>query len=102
MVDRIKQNLEQVAALCRRFDVKSLELFGSAARGDFVSQTSDMDFFVEFNDYSSPAIADQWFGFQEEMEKLLGCKVDLTSARAATNPYFLLVANRHRMPLYAA
>jgi len=34
--------------------------------------------------------------------KLLGIKVDLVSAPDATNPYFLQVANRHRLTLYAA
>ena len=45
--------------------------FGSAARGEFRSGSSDYDFFVEFIDYNSPAIADQWFGLQEDLEALL-------------------------------
>jgi predicted nucleotidyltransferase len=102
MLKQIEESLDQIAAICRRFDVKTLELFGSAARGDFDPQTSDVDFFIEFQDYGSPSIADQWFGFQEEMERLLGRSVDLTSLRSTTNPYFLQVANRNRVALYAA
>ena len=101
MLKRIEENLQQIMAICRRFDVKTLELFGSAARGDFDPQSSDIDLFIEFRDYSVPSIADQWFGFQEEMEKLLGHPIDLTSARSTTNPYFLQVANRSRVTLYA-
>ena len=99
---RINENIEQIAAICRRFDVKTLELFGSAAGGEFDPGSSDVDFFIEFRNYESPLIADQWFGFQEEMEKLLGCPVDLTSSRSTKNPYFLQVANRNRVALYAA
>jgi predicted nucleotidyltransferase len=102
MLQRIEDNLEQIAALCRRLDVKTLELFGSTARGDFNPASSDVDFFIEFNNYASPTIADQWFEFQEAMQQLLGCPVDLTSARSTKNPYFLQVANRNRVTLYAA
>ena len=102
MIDLIEKNREQIADLCRQHGVKRLELFGSAARGDFDPSRSDIDFFVEFLSYDNPSIADQWFGLQEDLERLLGRPVDLTSIRTATNPYFLLVANRHRAPLYAA
>ena len=38
MLDLIEQHREQITALCRQYDVKRLELFGSAARGDFDPQ----------------------------------------------------------------
>ena len=102
MLDLIENHRAQIAELCRRYRVKRLELFGSAARGDFNPNTSDLDFFIEFLDYASPTIADQWFGLQEDLEKVLGHRVDFTSPRTATNPYFLQVAGRHRVTLYAA
>ena len=102
MLYLIQEHREQIAALCRLYHVKQLDLFGSAARGDFDAATSDLDSFVEFVSYDVPSIADQWFGLQEDLEKLLGREVDLTSVRSAKNPYFLEVANRHRITLYAA
>jgi predicted nucleotidyltransferase len=102
MLPLIVEHHDRIAALCRRHGVRRLELFGSAARGDFDSATSDLDFFVEFLSYDSPSIADQWFGLQEDLERVLGRAVDLTSARTVTNPYFLQSANRHRVMLYAA
>jgi predicted nucleotidyltransferase len=98
----IDQHRPAIDALCRKYSVKRLELFGSAARDDFDPATSDVDFFVEFLDYSSPTIADQWFGLQEDLEHLLNRKVDLVSPRTARNPYFLESANRSRVTLYAA
>jgi predicted nucleotidyltransferase len=98
----IQQHQSEIRALCQKHGVKRLDLFGSAARGDFKLQQSDLDFFVEFIDYSSPTIADQWFGLQEELEALLKAPVELVSVRTATNPLFLDVANRHRVSLYAA
>ncbi len=103
MIDLIERNRDRIAAACRRHAVKRLELFGSAARGDdFTPGESDVDFFVEFQDYDAPTIADQWFGLQEDLATVLGHAVDLTSTRMATDPYFLVVANKYRTEIYAA
>jgi len=85
-----------------KYRVKRLDLFGSAARGDFDPTRSDIDFFVAFESYDSPSIADQWFGLQEDLETLLEAPVQLTSRRTADNPYFLQVADRDKVALYAA
>jgi hypothetical protein len=39
---------------------------------------------------------------QEHLEDLFHCKVDLVSVETAKNPYFLSMANEHRVSLYAA
>jgi predicted nucleotidyltransferase len=100
MVDLVKSHKDGIAAICRKYGVRKLELFGSAARGDFDSE-SDVDLFFEF-DANPSALADRFFGLMEELEQLLGRKVDLVSSLDARNPYFLQVANRHRVTLYAA
>lgn len=102
MLDLIEKHREQIVAICARRGVKRLELFGSAARGGFDPATSDVDFFVEFLSYDSPDIVEQWFGLQEDLERLLGHGVDLTSVRMARNPHFLSTANRDKIELYAA
>lgn len=102
MIELIEQHRQQISQICLKHQVKRLELFGSAARSDFDSARSDLDFFVEFCSYDSPGIADQWFGLQEDLEALLGRPVDLASSRAARNPYFLEVANRDKVALYNA
>lgn len=102
MLDIIEQNRPAIASICQRRQVQRVELFGSAARGDFQPDRSDVDFLVEFLSYDSPTIADQWFGLQEDLEALLGQTVDLTSLRTAKNQYFLEVVNRNKVTLYAA
>ncbi len=102
MIPLIEEHRRQIADICRKHQVRKLELFGSATRDDFDPRTSDLDFFVEFRSYDSPSIADQWFGLQEDLAELLGCKIDLTSRRAAKNPYFLEAANRDKVELYDA
>lgn len=102
MIELIEQHRTRIAELCRKYSVKRLDLFGSAAAGTFDPQSSDIDLMVEFTSYDTPTIADQWFGLQDDLERLFRAPVDLTSLRTATNPYFLEVANRNRITLYAA
>jgi predicted nucleotidyltransferase len=102
MLELVEQNQAAIAELCRFFAVKRLELFGSAARGDFKPQTSDLDFFVEFLSDDWHGAADRWFGLQEGLTALFSLKVDLVDVKAAKNPFFLEVANRNRIQLYAA
>ena len=50
-----KSDLEQ---LCGRYHVRRLELFGSAASGDFRAAESDLDFLVEFESLPTGRHAD--------------------------------------------
>jgi len=102
MTAAIVQHRAQIEALCRKYGIKRLELFGSAARNDFDPSSSDIDFFYEFDPHDADSLADRFFEFQADLERLLGAKVDLVSAPDVTNPYFLQVANRDRVTLYAA
>ena len=101
MIELLEQHREQIASLCRKYGVAKLELFGSAARGDYDARESDLDFFYEF-DANPAGLADRFFGLMEDLERLMGRKVDLVSSKDARNPYFLQVANQHRVTLYAA
>ena len=102
MVLAIEQNRERIAELCRRCRVKRLELFGSAARGDFDSANSDFDFLVEFEDSDFKGSSAQFFDLLHGLEDLLHRRIDLVERGAVTNPYFLPVADRYRELLYAA
>lgn len=101
MIELLKNHQKDIAALCGKYGVRKLELFGSAARDDFDPVESDVDFFFEF-DSNPSSLADRFFGLMEDLEQLLGRKVDLISSQDVHNPYFLQVANRHRITLYAA
>jgi len=99
---QIEQNRPQIESLCREFGVTRLELFGSAARGDFDPATSDFDFFVEFEDRGWKGSFKRYMGLKLALEDLLEHPVDLVEPIAAKNPYFLEVANRYRKLVYAA
>jgi len=69
--------LAQIEEICRRYQVRELAVFGSAARGD-LKPDSDIDLLVEFQPDARIAL---WrFGeLEAELETLLGRKVDLVS-----------------------
>lgn len=73
---RIEKHLNEVIEACRRFNVASLHIVGSVARGETESN-SDVDFLVRFNDLDKLGIADRYFEFQQLLESELGRKVDL-------------------------
>ncbi len=100
MIDLVEKNRNQIAGLCRKYGVRKLELFGSAAQGEFDVAKSDIDFFYEF-DSNPNGLADRYFGLGEELQQILGCAVDLVSAADAHNPFFLRVANRQQASVYA-
>ncbi len=60
------------------FGVKSLALFGSAARGE-IGPDSDLDFLVEFE---GPATFDRYMDLKFFLEELFGRPVDLVTRRA--------------------
>ncbi len=90
-------------ALCRRFHVRRLDLFGSAARGaDFDPARSDLDLLVAYDPaHSPPALAD-FLALRAALEELLGRKVDLAMDSAIRNPYLRASIDAARVPLHGA
>ena len=91
--------LDAIADLCRTSGVRALEVFGSAATGEFDPQTSDIDLIADFSDVS-PGFARRYLALAEELEALLGRSVDLIEDRPFKNPYFRDAVNKSRVTIY--
>ena len=102
ITDRIRERRVELAALCERHGVKTLDLFGSATRPDFDAQRSDLDFIVEFKRLTPNEHADAFFGLQSDLETLFGNRVDLVEFEPIRNPYFKKEVEATRVPVYAA
>jgi predicted nucleotidyltransferase len=98
----IEGQRDRIADLCRRYSVRRLDVFGSAAGDAFDPARSDVDIVVEFAPLPEGAYADAWFGLHEALEELFGRPVDLVSTTAIHNPYFRAALERTRRTLYAA
>ncbi len=102
MIDEIELHREELRALCRRFHVRRLDLFGSAARGDFDPERSDIDFLVAFDRGAPQHPFDAYFGFKEALEELFRRPVDLVEAGAVRNPYLKASIEGSREPVFEA
>jgi hypothetical protein len=74
MIPAIARHRNELATLCRRYHVRRLEQFGSAAAGDFNPESSDLDFLVMFEELDPPAYAEAYLGFYEALRY---CSPDL-------------------------
>ena len=101
MIALITQKREGIAEHCRRLNVRRLDVFGSAARGDFDEEKSDIDFLVEFGEHGQLNAFDQYFDLVESLETLFNRKVDLVVSRHFENPYFRASVEASREPVYA-
>ncbi len=75
VMNALSLHLEEIQ---KKFDVMTLSLFGSVARGD-AKLDSDIDLLVTYA--NSPGL----FGFldlKEYLEQILGCRVDLVTEKA--------------------
>jgi uncharacterized protein len=86
----VQVDAANLADLCRRYQVRELSLFGSAARGD-MRPDSDIDLLVEFLPNADIGLVEH-AGLMLDLEKLLGRKVDLVSKnglKPRVRPYVL-------------
>jgi uncharacterized protein len=102
MIDLIKNRRSELEALCRKYRVKQLELFGSAAAGTFDPMCSDVDFLVEFLPLEPGQLFDFFFDLKDDLQVLFGRRVDLVLPRALRNPHLLKSVDQSRRVLYAA
>jgi uncharacterized protein len=102
MLPLITAKRAELEALCRKHHVHRLDVFGSAARGDFDLARSDIDFLVEFDQLPAPAYADSYFGLMEDLGELFERRVDLVTVPSVRNPYLKDSIEKSRELLFAA
>ena len=100
MIALIEQNRDALARSCRQFRVERLEIFGSAAKGTFQPDSSDLDFLVTFADARPGTYADRYLGLLLALEKLFQREVDLVTERSIRNPYFRNAVEATRQLVY--
>lgn len=93
-------HLRGLRILCRRYDVRRLAVFGSAARSDFDPARSDIDLAVEFRRSRTHGPADQYFRFKAALERLFGREVDLVEMKALPESRLKRSIERTQVPVY--
>src|SRR5258708_15629682 len=97
----VEQRKKEIEELCGRFEVQTMDLFGSAAQGR-QRPDSDLDFLVEFKPLAPGTYADAYFGLLEALQTLFSRPVDLVVTSAIKNPFFRQGVERSKKSIYAA
>ena len=95
----ITNNLQRLFALCKKYKVRTLDVFGSILTQKF-NENSDIDFLVRFKDEEIPDMFDHFFDFIYELENLFQRKIDLVDESAVTNPRFKDVLEKTKFRIY--
>jgi uncharacterized protein len=99
----VTQHLEEVRALCEKYQVKRLAIFGSAVKGTFDPARSDLDFVVEFHDdFVGSAGWHAYFDLKFALQDLFSREVDLVEWDADLKPRFRKAVESTQRNLYAA
>lgn len=99
----IELNMDRIVALCKKYKVAKLWVFGSILTPRF-NDHSDVDFLVLFDRAQIALLdmADVFFDFIFELEAMLGRKVDMTVYDAITNKYFKEEVDEKKQLLWSA
>jgi predicted nucleotidyltransferase len=90
---------KELATICRRYKVKKMSLFGSAARGE-LRPDSDVDLLVEFKPKQGPSLWGQ-VRMQDALSPLFGGRqVNIAGPGVLENPYRRATIERDLKLLY--
>src|SRR5262245_59247130 len=92
--DPVRHHRDAIFQLARRYGIRRVRIFGSAARGE-AGPESDLDLLVDFEPGRS--LLDP-VGFEQELEDLLGCRVDVV-AEGGISPHLEARILREAVPL---
>jgi uncharacterized protein len=95
----VAERIDEIRALCERYGVRRLDLFGSATTDRFDPETSDLDFLVDFAD-RSPGYAIRYLRVAEGLEAIFGRSVDLVTERSVQDPLFRRSVESSRRAVY--
>jgi uncharacterized protein len=99
----IAKHKDEIIALCKKHGILKLEIFGSAARGvDFDEERSDVDLIARFDYGKHRQSLATFFNFSDDLEKIVGRKVDLSEDVPIKNPYLKRSIDASRELIYAA
>jgi predicted nucleotidyltransferase len=102
MTHLLEGHREELAALCRKYRVRRLDVFGSATSDNFDEESSDVDLLVEFEELPHADRADAYLGLLTAVEALLERRIDLVETGAVRNPYLRRGIEESRELVYAA
>ncbi|MBA2277539.1 MAG: nucleotidyltransferase domain-containing protein [Chloroflexia bacterium] len=101
MIDILKDKQAELEALCRRYGIVKLDIFGSAVTDAFDSERSDLDFIADLGEYDA-TVVDRFLDMADALETLFARPVDLITIKSVRSPLFRAEMEKSRTTLYEA
>lgn len=103
MIELLSSRRMQIGEICESLGIRRLEVFGSAATGQFDAKQSDLDFIVEFDNLTGDGgLLNRYLELASQLEALFNYQVDLVTPNAIRNPYFRKTIDESRELIYEA
>ncbi|MFZ4116434.1 MAG: nucleotidyltransferase family protein [Chthoniobacterales bacterium] len=96
----VEAALPEIRALCERYGVERMSLFGSATTEKFSPETSDVDCLVKFFDSDKRGIVNRYWELTQGLEHTLQHPVDLLTERSVKNPIFRDCLEQSKILIY--
>ena len=100
MIPLLEERRSEIAALCRRYGVRRLDLFGSAATGEFDPESSDLDFLATLTDTDAPGYVSRYLALADGLEAIFRRPVDVVIDGSIRNPRYRREVDAARQPVY--
>ncbi|QNI69477.1 nucleotidyltransferase family protein [Cyanobium sp. NS01] len=98
----IDEKLEEIAAVCKRYGIERLFVFGSALREDFRPGESDIDLLVEFGPLEITKRFHAYLDAREAFRNIFQSDVDLVMQGAVKNKVIAGEIDRTKQLVYGA
>ena len=95
----IENNIQRIVALCQKYKVGKLFVFGSILTNRF-NDKSDVDLVVDFDKVTLEEYADNYFDFKSALEMLFGREVVLLEDKAIKNPILRKNIDNSKLLIY--
>ncbi len=98
----IDRDIDKIVALCKKYKVAKLWVFGSILTPRF-NDDSDVDFLVDFDEKHIESLdyADNFFNFVHEIEPVVGRKVEMVVNKSIKNCFFRAEVDETRKLLWS-
>jgi len=90
---------DQIEAECKKHNVETLYVFGSAAT-ETMNNDSDVDLLVSFKPFDLSKYFENYMSLKDALRKLLGREVDLLEEQTLKNPFLIRSINRNKELIY--
>jgi len=95
----VNPHIKNIKDLCKKHNVSSLYLFGSAAENT-LNKNSDIDFLVTFLPINLADYFSNYTSFKNSLKKLFNREIDLVEEQTLKNPILINSINQSKELIY--